>query len=112
MPAARRQSGHDLRVLKVLIADDQALVRAGFKVLIDTDEDLEVVGEAANGREATELVKHHRPDVVLMDIRMPEMDGIEATRAIVGDPDCDATKVLVLTTFDLDEYVFSALRAG
>lgn len=105
-------SGQDHAVLKVLIADDQALVRAGFKVLIDTDDGLEVVGEAANGREATELVKRHQPDVVLMDIRMPEMDGIEATKAIVGDPECDSTKVLVLTTFDLDEYVFSALRAG
>lgn len=99
-------------MLKVLIADDQALVRAGFRVLIDTDDGLEVVGEAANGREATELVKQHQPDVVLMDIRMPDMDGIEATKAIVGDSECEATKVLVLTTFDLDEYVFAALRAG
>jgi DNA-binding NarL/FixJ family response regulator len=99
-------------VTKVLVADDQALVRAGFKVLIDSDPTLEVVGEAANGKEAIERVRSERPDVVLMDIRMPEMDGIEATRRITEDPACEGTRIVVLTTFDLDEYVFQALRAG
>jgi DNA-binding NarL/FixJ family response regulator len=99
-------------VTRVLVADDQALVRGGFTVLIGSDPDLEVVGEAANGAEAVELTRRERPDVVLMDIRMPEMDGIEATRQITADPGCDGTRVLVLTTFDLDEYVFEALRAG
>jgi DNA-binding NarL/FixJ family response regulator len=96
----------------VLVADDQALVRAGFTVLIGSDPDLEVVGEAADGKEAVEIARREHPDVVLMDIRMPEMDGIEATRQITADPACEGTRVLVLTTFDLDEYVFQALRAG
>jgi DNA-binding NarL/FixJ family response regulator len=96
--------------IRVAVADDQALVRGGFSVLLRSAGDIEVVGEAANGREAVELVALERPDVVLMDIRMPEMDGLEATRRIVGaNPD---TRVLILTTFDLDEYVFGALRAG
>jgi DNA-binding NarL/FixJ family response regulator len=99
-------------VIRVLVVDDQSLVRAGFVVLVDSDLELEVVGEASNGREAVDIARRERPDVVLMDIRMPEMDGIEATRQITGDPACEATKVLVLTTFDLDEYVFQALRAG
>jgi DNA-binding NarL/FixJ family response regulator len=84
--------------MRVLVVDDQELVRAGFTVLIDSDPDFEIVGGASNGREAIELVREHRPDVVLMDIRMPEMDGIEATRAIVGDPAAAETRVLVLTT--------------
>jgi len=96
--------------IRVLIADDQALLRGSLRVLIETEPDLVVVGEAGNGAEAVEQVPVCHPDVVLMDVRMPVMDGIEATRRIIAD-DQDA-KVLVLTTFDLDEYVYSALRAG
>ena len=99
-------------MIRVLVVDDQHLVRAGFQVLIDSAPDCEVVGEAENGLEAVALAVEHRPDVVLMDIRMPEVDGIEATRRIVADPANADTHVLVLTTFDLDEYVFEALRAG
>jgi DNA-binding NarL/FixJ family response regulator len=99
-------------VIRVAVADDQALVRSGFAVLLRSADDIDVVGEAADGREAVELARRARPDVVLMDIRMPEMDGLEATRRIVGAPATAATKVLILTTFDLDEYVFEALRAG
>ncbi|MGA4840591.1 response regulator [Streptomyces sp. G45] len=97
--------------IRVLIADDQMMVREGFSVLLNAMPDIEVVGEAVNGREAVERVRQLAPDVVLMDIRMPEMNGIDATREIVGG-DGTATKVLVLTTFDLDEYVYQALRAG
>jgi DNA-binding NarL/FixJ family response regulator len=99
-------------VIRVLLADDQALVRAGFRVLIESEPDLEVVGEAADGREAHELAVARQPDVVLMDIRMPELDGIGATGRIVADARTAGVRVLVLTTFDLDEYVFRALRAG
>ena len=99
-------------MIRVLVADDQALVRGGFTVLLDSDPGIEVVGEASTGVEAVELTRRHHPDVVLMDIRMPDMDGIEATRRITGDATCASTRVLVLTTFDLDEYVFEALRAG
>jgi DNA-binding NarL/FixJ family response regulator len=99
-------------MIKVLVADDQALVRAGFRVLVDSAEDLEVVGEAANGVEAVDLVCEHRPDVVLMDIRMPEMDGLEATRRITELDIDPAVRILILTTFALDEYVFGALKAG
>ena len=97
-------------MIKVLIADDQSLVRAGFRVLIDSAADLEVVGEAADGREAVELTRSLHPDVVLMDVRMPEMDGLAATREIVHGS--EGPRVIVLTTFDIDEYVFEALRAG
>ncbi|ALV34506.1 MULTISPECIES: response regulator transcription factor [Streptomyces] len=96
--------------IRVLIADDQMMVREGFSVLLNAMPDIEVVGEAVNGREAVERVRELTPDVVLMDIRMPEMNGIEATREIVAAN--STSKVLVLTTFDLDEYVYQALRAG
>ena len=96
----------------VLVADDQALVRGGFRVLVDSAPDLEAVGEASDGAEALALVRELKPDVVLMDIRMPIKDGIEATRAIASDPQTAGTRVLILTTFDLDEYVYEALRAG
>jgi DNA-binding NarL/FixJ family response regulator len=99
-------------VIRVVIADDQQLVRAGFRVLLDAEDDVEVVGEAGDGAAALELVRRQRPDVVLMDIRMPGVDGLEATRAITDDPELRDVKVLILTTFELDEYVFDALRAG
>ena len=99
-------------MIRVAVVDDQALVRSGFTVLLQSDPELEVVGEAADGAAAVELAVHERPDVVLMDIRMPEVDGIEATRRITADERTAACRVLILTTFDLDEYVFEALRAG
>jgi DNA-binding NarL/FixJ family response regulator len=99
-------------VIRVLIADDQALVRAGFGVLIETADDLDVVGLAATGVEAVELAARTRPDVVLMDVRMPVMDGVQATAEILRSPQAGSVKVLMLTTFDLDEYVFGALKAG
>jgi len=98
--------------IRVLVADDQALVRGGFRVLVDSAPDLVTVGEAADGAEALAMTRELTPDVVLMDIRMPVTDGIEATRAIASDPATAATRVLILTTFDLDEYVYEALRAG
>ncbi|MDR3068347.1 MAG: response regulator transcription factor [Cellulomonas sp.] len=98
--------------IRVLIADDQALIRAGFSRLVDGADDLVVVGEAADGHQAVALARSERADVVLMDIRMPGLDGIEATRRISSDEDLAGVKVLVLTTFELDEYVFLALRAG
>ncbi|GAB2980092.1 response regulator transcription factor [Amycolatopsis acidiphila] len=98
--------------IRVVLADDQALVRAGFRVLLETEDGFEVCGEARDGGEAVELVRRHRPDVVVMDIRMPGVDGLEATRRITADEDLKAVKVLVLTTFDIDEYVYDALRAG
>jgi len=97
-------------MIRVLIADDQELVRTGFRVILDAEPDLEVVGEAGDGRETVELVPEKCPDVVLMDIRMPNLDGIEATRRLTALP--HAPRVLMLTTFDLDEYVYEALRAG
>ena len=98
--------------IRVGVADDQALVRSGFRMLLDGEADIEVVGEAANGAEAVALVASDHPDVMLMDVRMPVMDGLEATRRIAGDETLSATRVVILTTFDLDEYVHEALRAG
>jgi DNA-binding NarL/FixJ family response regulator len=97
-------------VTSVLIADDQALVRAGFRMILEAHDDIEVVGEAGDGNEAIEMARTHAPDVVLMDVRMPRLDGIAATRAIVGEH--PTTRVLVLTTFDLDDYVYDAITAG
>ncbi|MET8411515.1 response regulator transcription factor [Streptomyces sp. NPDC005195] len=99
-------------MIRVLLADDQALVRAGFKALLDAQADLEVAGEAADGDEALRKVRALRPDVVLMDIRMPVLDGLAATRRITGDQDLRDVKVVMLTTFELDEYVFEAIRSG
>jgi DNA-binding NarL/FixJ family response regulator len=98
--------------IRVVVADDQVLVRSGFTMLLDGEDGIEVVGEASNGAEAVALVASERPDVVLMDVRMPVMDGLEATRRIAGETPLGDTRVLILTTFDLDEYVHEALRAG
>jgi DNA-binding NarL/FixJ family response regulator len=99
-------------VIKVLLADDQALVRAGFRALLEAEDDIEIVGEAADGGDAVRLAQQLHPDVVLMDIRMPGEDGLEATRRIITDPALNGIRVVILTTFDLDEYVFEALRIG
>jgi len=98
--------------VRVLLVDDQALIRAGFRMILEAEEDIEVVGECADGTQAIDSVKRFKPTVVLMDIRMPEMDGIEATRRIVHSTGEPQVRVLMLTTFDLDEYVYDALRAG
>ena len=99
-------------MIRVVLADDQALVRAGFRVLLDSAGDIEVVGEAASGEEAVEQTRTKKPDVVLMDIRMPNTDGLEATRRIATDPELAGVRVLILTTFEVDQYVFEALRSG
>jgi DNA-binding NarL/FixJ family response regulator len=99
-------------MITVLLADDQRLVRAGFKSILDGEDDISVVAEAADGAEAIRQARSTRPDVVLMDVRMPAMDGLEATRQIMADPVLAGVKVIILTTFDLDDYVYGALRAG
>jgi DNA-binding NarL/FixJ family response regulator len=99
-------------VTSVVLVDDQRLVRAGFQALLDSEADIEVVGQAADGAQGLELVRRTRPDVVLMDVRMPVLDGLAATARITADPSLSNTRVVVLTTFELDEYVFGALRAG
>jgi DNA-binding NarL/FixJ family response regulator len=98
--------------IRVLLADDQTLVRSGFRALLERADDIEVIGEAADGAEAVERARADRPDVVLMDIRMPGLDGLKATRRITADPSLASVRVVMLTTFDLDEYVFEALHAG
>jgi DNA-binding NarL/FixJ family response regulator len=99
-------------MIRVLLADDQGLVRAGFRALLDAEEDVSVAGEARDGREAIELTRSLRPDVVLMDIRMPELDGLAATREIAADRALSGVRIVILTTFEIDDYVFEALRAG
>jgi DNA-binding NarL/FixJ family response regulator len=99
-------------VIEVLLADDQALVRGGFRALLDAEDDIAVVAEAGNGREAVSLTRAKKPDVVLMDIRMPELDGLEATREVASDAALAGVRIVILTTFELDEYVFEALRSG
>ena len=99
-------------MIRILLADDQALVRAGFRALLDAQADIEVVGEAGDGDDAVRLILEHRPDVVLMDVRMPGTDGLEATRLIAEDDRLVAVRIVILTTFELDEYVFEAIRAG
>lgn len=99
-------------MIRVVLADDQALVRAGFRALLESEDGIDVLGEAGDGLQALDQIRRHRPDVVLMDIRMPNLDGIEATRRIAADSTLNETRVLILTTFESDEYVFEALRAG
>jgi len=99
-------------MIRVIVADDQTIVRAGFAALLDAQEDIEVVGQAGDGLEAVHLAQRHRPDVIVMDIRMPRMDGIEASRRILAQPGAENLRVLILTTFDADELVYDALAAG
>ncbi|PZG13965.1 response regulator [Nonomuraea aridisoli] len=99
-------------MIRLLLADDQTLVRAGFRSILGDEDDLDVVAEAATGEQAVRGAREHRPDVVLMDIRMPDLDGLEATRRIAADPALAGVRVIILTTFDLDDYVYGALRAG
>jgi DNA-binding NarL/FixJ family response regulator len=99
-------------VIRVLLVDDQPLLRSGFRALLDVEDDIEVVAEAANGKEGLALAKEHLPDIALIDIQMPVMDGIEATRRIAADPTLARVHVVILTNYGLDEYVFNALRAG
>jgi DNA-binding NarL/FixJ family response regulator len=105
-------TSYDERPIRVLVVDDEGLVRSGFRALLDAEDDIEVVAEATDGAEAVALARSTRPDVVLMDIRMPNLDGIEATREIVATPGLQQVRVLILTTYDTDAYVFEGLRAG
>ncbi|HEX4062187.1 MAG TPA: response regulator transcription factor [Streptosporangiaceae bacterium] len=99
-------------MIRILVADDQMLVRAGFRALLDAEDGVEVVGEAADGEQAIKLTAQHRPDVVLMDIRMPGLDGLEASRRILADPALAGVRIVILTTFEADEYIFEAIRLG
>ncbi|AZM45339.1 DNA-binding response regulator [Streptomyces sp. WAC 06738] len=99
-------------MIRVLLVDDQALIRGGFRALLDAEDDIEVVGEAADGAEGVRLATRHRPDVALVDVQMPVLDGIEATRRIAADPDLAGVHVVILTNYGVDEYIWSALRAG
>jgi DNA-binding NarL/FixJ family response regulator len=99
-------------MIRVLLADDQELVRAGFQALLDAQDEIDVIGAAADGREAVDLARKLKPDVVLMDIRMPVLDGLQATQEIAGDPKLNRVRIVILTTFELNEYVFDAIRAG
>ena len=99
-------------MIRVLLADDQALIRSGIRALLDAEDDIEVVAEAADGQQAVTLAVEHRPDIALVDIQMPVLDGLQATRQIAADPRLDSVHVVVLTNFGLDEYIFAALRAG
>jgi DNA-binding NarL/FixJ family response regulator len=111
-PTPSPGSGPPRRALRVVIADDQALVRAGFRMILTSQPDIEVVAEAQDGEAAITVWQRHRPDVLLMDIRMPRLDGLEATRRIMADGRGGGTRIIILTTFDLDEYVYAALQAG
>jgi len=99
-------------VIRILLADDQTLIRAGFRALLDAEPDMEVVGEAGTGRDAVSLAARDKPDVILMDIRMPDDDGLTASRKILSDPNLTGTRIIILTTFELDEYIAEAVRAG
>ena len=99
-------------MIRILLADDQPLIRSGIRALLDAEDDIEVVGEAADGQQAVALAAEHRPDIAIVDIQMPVLDGVEATRQIVADERLDSVRVVILTNFGLDEYIFAALRAG
>ena len=99
-------------MIRIVLVDDQALIRSGIRALLDAEDDIEVIAEAADGRQGVALARQHRPDIVLMDVQMPVLDGIEATRQIAGDQELAGVRVVILTNYGLDEYVFRALRAG